>query len=312
MAVSAILVDAALVVAAVVGLGVGASQFVAGASRLARRVGLSGLVVGLTVVSFGTSAPEFAVTIDAALTAKPDISVANVVGSNVVNLGFILGGVALVRALPTSRALVRRDGTVLIGTTGLVLLLLWDLRLSRLEGGVLFALLVVYLFTLLRSGGTRITNDRDAATASPVRNAVRALVGLAAVIAGAHVLVLSAADLARVAGVSEWVIGVTVVAAGTSMPEFATSVAAARRGRTGLSAGNLVGSCVFNLLGVLGLAALVQPLPVVGTAIESTLWLLGTAAIVVLMFWSNEMLSRLEGGVLVLLNAANWVVDFLG
>jgi cation:H+ antiporter len=312
MAVSAILVDAALVVAAVVGLGVGASQFVAGASRLARRVGLSGLVVGLTVVSFGTSAPEFAVTIDAALTAKPDISVANVVGSNVVNLGFILGGVALVRALPTSRALVRRDGTVLIGTTGLVLLLLWDLRLSRLEGGVLFALLVVYLFTLLRSGGTRITDDRDAATASPVRNAVRALVGLAAVIAGAHVLVLSAADLARVAGVSEWVIGVTVVAAGTSMPEFATSVAAARRGRTGLSAGNLVGSCVFNLLGVLGLAALVQPLPVVGTAIESTLWLLGTAAIVVLMFWSNEMLSRLEGGVLVLLNAANWVVDFLG
>lgn len=309
---SAIAIDFTLVAIAVVGLALGASQFVIGASRLARRVGLPGLVIGLTVVAFGTSAPEFAVTIDAALSAKPDISVGNVIGSNIVNLGFILGGVALVHALPAPTDLVRRDGTVLIGTVVLALVLLRDLRLSRLEGGLLAGLLVVYLVVLLRTGSEQVVAVSTSATGSPWREVIRALGGLAVIIASSRVLVLAASDLARVAGVSEWVIGVTVVALGTSMPELATSIAAARCGRVGLSAGNLVGSCVFNILGVLGVAAIIRPLSVAGSAIDSTVWLLGTAVIATAMFWSSDILTRIEGGVLVALNAINWLFDLIG
>ncbi|WP_435348758.1 calcium/sodium antiporter [Haloarchaeobius sp. HRN-SO-5] len=306
-----VLVDLALVAVAVVGLWYGALQFVRGAGRIARRLRLPGLVVGLTVVAFGTSAPEFAVTLDAALAAKSDISVANVVGSNVVNLGFILGGVALVRELPTSQDLVRRDSVTLLGATVLVFALLWDLRLSRLEGGLLLALLAAYLFVLVRTGSGSLRPEERAPVAFQWTDVVRLVGGLAIVVAGAHLLVLAASNLARDAGVSEWAIGVTIVAAGTSMPEFATSMVAVRRGRTGISAGNLVGSCVFNFLGVLGLAALVRPLPVANTAIESMAWLLGIVLVVTVLFWSRNVLSRLEGGLLVGLNAINWVVDFL-
>jgi cation:H+ antiporter len=305
--------NAVLVAVAVVGLAVSAGQFVAGAGGVARRLGLSGLLVGLTVVAFGTSAPEFAVTLDAALTEKSNISVGNVVGSNIFNLGFILGGVALIRALPVSTALVRRDGLSLIGATGLALVLLSDLRLSQLEGVLLVVLLGAYLAVLVRTGSEQLKQSTVSdASGAWWLDPLRAAAGLAGIVLSAHVLVSSAAALARFAGVSEWVIGVTIVAAGTSAPEFATSVAAARRGQAGLSAGNLVGSSIFNLLGVLGLAAIVRPLSVVGTAVDTTLWLFGLTVVATAFFWSNEVLSRLEGGALVVLSAANWVVDFLG
>src|SRR6056297_4205412 len=129
-----VLFDALFIGVAVVALWFGADQFVTGAARVAKRLGVPGLVIGLTVVAFGTSAPEFAVSLDAALAGSADISVANVVGSNVVNLGFVLGGAALVRALPIAPDLVRRDSAVLLGATGLVLALLWDVRVGRLEG----------------------------------------------------------------------------------------------------------------------------------------------------------------------------------
>jgi cation:H+ antiporter len=300
--------DVLFVGVAVVALWFGADQFVTGASRVARRLGVPGLIIGLTVVAFGTSAPEFAVTLDAALAGQSDISVANVVGSNVINLGFILGGVALVRALATSRTLVRRDSVLLVASTALLLGLAADGRLSALEGAVLFGALLTYLVVLARSG-----TDGAATAADPFHppDAGRLVVGLALVVGGGHLLVLSAVDIARVAGVSEWVIGLTIVAAGTSLPEFATSLAAARRGRTGLSAGNLVGSCLFNVLGVLGLAAMIQPLTVSPVGIEGTAWLLGTTVLVLVLFYTEESLSRLEGGLLVALNAANWLWSLL-
>lgn len=301
--------DVLYVVVAVVALWFGADQFVAGASRVARRLGVPGLVIGLTVVAFGTSAPEFAVTLDAALAGQSDISVANVVGSNVLNLGFILGGVALVRSLAPSRALVRRDGLLLVGSTLLLLAIALDGHLSAVEGGLLFASLLVYLGVLARSG----SDGTATAAADPFHppDALRLLVGLALVVGGGHLLVVSAVDIARVAGVSEWVIGLTIVAAGTSVPEFVTSLAAARAGRTGISAGNLVGSCIFNVLGVLGLAALVQPLTVSPVGVEGTAWLLGTTVLVVVLFYTEETLNRLEGGLLVALNAANWLWSLL-
>ncbi len=300
--------DVLYVGVAVVALWFGADQFVTGASRVARRLGVPGLVVGLTVVAFGTSAPEFAVTIDAAVAGQSDISVANVVGSNVLNLGVILGGVALVRPLITSRTLVARDGALLVASTVVLLAVAADGRLSAVEGALLFGSLLAYLLVLARAG-----SDDTTTVAEPFHppDAGRLVVGLALVVGGGHLLVVSAVDIARAAGVSEWVIGLTVVAAGTSLPEFATSLAAARAGQTGISAGNLVGSCIFNVLGVLGLAALVQPLTVSLAGVEGTAWLLGTTVLVVVLFYTEETLSRVEGGLLVALNAANWFLNLL-
>jgi len=310
MTTTAIAIDLGTAAVAVLVLAGGASAFVTGATRIARRLGLSGLVIGLTVVAFGTSAPEFAVTLDAALAAKSDISVGNVVGSNVVNLGFVLGGAALVRAIPTSEDLLRRDSVVLVGTTLLAILVLWDLRVSRAEGAVLFALLLAYLAFLVRSGSDRIRAPEVSADGGAA-DVVRLVGGLAGVVIGAHLLVLAASDLAREAGIAEWAIGVTVVALGTSTPEFVTSVVAARRGRAGLSAGNLVGSCIFNVLGVLGLAAVVRPLPVASAALPSVAWLLAVVLVATALLWSRRVLSRAEGAVLVGLNALNWLVDLL-
>ncbi|WP_324664089.1 sodium:calcium antiporter [Haloarcula sediminis] len=303
-----VLFDVLYVGVAVVALWFGADQFVTGASRVARRLGVPGLVVGLTVVAFGTSAPEFAVTIDAALAGQSDISVANVVGSNILNLGFILGGVALVRAMATTRTLVRRDGLLLVASTALLLVVAVDGRLSAAEGALLFGTLLVYLVVLARAGSEGATTAAD-----PFHppDALRLLVGLALVVGGGHLLVGSAADIARAAGISEWVIGLTIVAAGTSLPEFATSLAAARAGRTGISAGNLVGSCIFNALGVLGLAAVVQPLSVSPAGVEGAAWLLGTTVLVLVLFYTEETLGRLEGALLVALNAANWLLNLL-
>ncbi|MBX0323753.1 sodium:calcium antiporter [Halomicroarcula sp. F13] len=304
-----VLFDALFIGVAVVALWFGADQFVTGAARIARRLGVPGLVVGLTVVAFGTSAPEFAVTLDAALAGQTDISVANVVGSNVLNLGFVLGGVALVQALATSRTLVRRDSLLLVATTALLLGLVADGRLGRVEGALLFAGLVAYLLYLARKGSERMAPDGDRPFHWP--DAGRLVVGLGLVVGGGHLLVLSAVDIAQTVGVSEWVVGITVVAAGTSLPEFATSMAAARQGRTGISAGNLVGSCIFNVLGVLGLAAVVQPLPVTPVGVEGTAWLLGTVVLVTVLFYTDAALSRLEGGLLAALNAANWLANLL-
>ncbi|MEZ3116096.1 calcium/sodium antiporter [Halobaculum sp. MBLA0147] len=339
-------VDVVLVVVAVAALGWGAARFVAGASRLAGRAGLSGLVIGLTVVAFGTSAPEFAVTVDAALGGRADVAVANVVGSNVFNLGIVLGAVALVRTLPTHGDLVRRDGVVLVATTLVLVWVVRDLRVGRVEGVVLFGSLVAYLLVVVSTDRERpvVSAVDDAATvpeaavapatvdpstdvsdeasgetaagAPPdttwLRDLFWTVVGLASVVAGAHLLVESAAALARVAGLSEWLIGVTVVAAGTSAPEFATSVAAARRGAAGLSAGNLVGSSIFNTLGVLGLAASIQPLSVAAAAVESSVWLLVLVAVATVLLWSGRELTRAEGAVLVALGLVNWAVDVVG
>jgi len=303
-------VDALLVLVGVAALWLGAVGFVTGATRVARSLGIPTLVVGLTVVSFGTSAPEFAVTIDAALTGNAAISLGNVVGSNVVNLGFILGGAALVRALPVSQTLVRRDTTVMVASVLVLLVFLRDGAVSRVEGALLLVALATYLAVLVRNGGDRF-RPADDVDALRWFDPVRALVGLALVIGGAHALVTGGVGIATRAGVSDWVIGVTIVALGTSTPEFATSVVAAARGRTNVAAGNVVGSCVFNVFGVLGLATVIRPISVGPVGFQGTLWLLGISVVVAALFWSRDTLSRAEGGLLVALNAVDWVTDLV-
>lgn len=303
-----LIADVLLVLVGVGGLWLGAVAFVTGATRVARALGVPGLIVGLTVISLGTSAPEFAVTINAALTGKEAVSLGNVVGSNVVNLGFILGGAALVRALPVSQSLVRRDASVMVASVLTLLAFLQDGAVSRIEGGLLLVGFAVYLVVLIYSGGERLqpaSDPDEVAWFDPLR----VLVGLGLIVGGAHALVTGGVGVATRAGVSDWTIGVTVVAFGTSAPEFATSVVAAHRGRTNLAAGNVVGSCVFNVLGVLGLATVIRPLSVGPVGAQGTLWLLGISVVAAALFWSQDTLSRVEGGVLVALNVLDWVLE---
>lgn len=246
-------------------LVVGAEALVKGASRLAGGVGLPPLVIGLTVVAFGTSAPELAVSIQAAVGGQPDLALGNVVGSNIFNVLFILGLSALVAPLVVSQQLVRKDVPLMIGISILVLVLALDGRIGRLEGAVLFLGIVAYTGSLIRQGlgaGRAAATEAEGpppAPGSPVANVVWMLGGLAALVLGSRWLVTGSVDVARAFGISELVIGLTILAAGTSMPELATSILATLRGQRDIAVGNVIGSNIFNILAVLGLSSAVAP-----------------------------------------------------
>lgn len=300
--------DVLIIVACIGGLWLGGNWVVDSATRIARKLGLSDLVIGLTVVAIGTSAPEFAVTVIAALNGQSDISVGNVVGSNIFNLGFILGGLALFRGIATSPKLVWRDGSVLIGTTLLLLWFLNDLALSQAEGITLLLLLLLYLSFLIfkKEASEEEIPDGDFRW----QDVPLFVVGIVVIVGSSHFFVEAATEIALALGVSEWVIGVTIVAMGTSAPEIATSLVALLRGQHGLSAGNLIGSDLFNLMGVLGLAALLQPMTVTASAYSSVLVLVAIVTGLVLMMRTGWQLSRWEGGLLLAVTIVRWIVDF--
>jgi cation:H+ antiporter len=290
-------------------LWIGAGYLVEGATRLAKRLGISELIIGLTVVAFGTSAPEFAVSIGAALKGQSDISIGNVVGSNIFNLGFILGGVALLRPIHTSRALIRRDGAILIGVTILLLAFFRDLALARWEGLVLMGCLAAYLGLLFLRGEAP---EEDLPQGRFHRmDLARLAGGLALVIVGGHFLVDAAVGLARAFGVSEWLIALTIVGAGTSAPEMATSLAAAVKGRHGISAGNLIGSDIFNMLGVLGLAGAIHPLVLNPNSYLSLIVMSASVILVVVFLRTGRLLTRWEGAALLAISLGRWAFDAL-
>ena len=286
----------------------GSEWLVESAARIGRRFNMSDMTIGLTIVAFGTSAPEFAVTISAAISGKADISVGNIVGSNIFNLGFILGGCALFAALKASRAAVYRDGAVLIGTSIVLLLMLSDHHLAWWEGVILFSCLIGYVLLLFTRKSA--PDEELPAGIATWKDWPLLLAGLAGVVGGGHFLVESASEIARFMGVSEWVIAVTIVAAGTSAPEFATSLMAAARGRHGMSLGNLVGSDLFNLLGVLGLAGMIRNMDVTPGAISSVAMLSGMCFLAVLFMRTGWRISRWEGGLLVGVGLTRWILDF--
>lgn len=300
-----------LVALAVVFLWKGADLFVDSAVRTAKTFNISDLAIGLTLVAFGTSAPEFAVSIGAALSGRGTMSIGNVIGSNVFNLGIILGGCAAIKAIPTSRKLVTRDGVFLIGVALLLGIFMHDGDLVRLEGVVLLALLGTYLAFMFikKEAPDELPHDSEPATWKDVP---LGLLGLAGILVGAHFLVNGASELARSFGLSEWAISVTIVAAGTSAPELVTSLNAALKGRFGLSAGNLIGSDLFNMLGVLGLSSALTPLPV-EPATRLSMWITVVAVgLVVLFLRTGWRLTRLEGVTLVALNFVRWGIDVFG
>lgn len=307
-----LLLAAALLVVSIVGLWLGAEWLVGGAAAIARHLGVSELVIGLTVVAFGTGLPEAVVTLDAVATGHTDLAVGNVVGSNIVNIAVVLGVVALVSSLPVSRSLVRRDGLALVGTTIIAVVAAADGRVSQLEGGLLLTLWLGYIWTLFRNHGSGPRRDTEKSAERVSLGAVgKLVVGLAVVVASGALLVESATTLARAFGISEWTIGATVVAIGTSTPELVVSLLGVLRGRTGLSLGNVIGSNIVNLFGVLGLAALINPLSVTADAFGGMLWLLGLVAVFLATLWTGHRLSRLEGGALLSSEVVRWVIGFV-
>lgn len=297
------------VVLFIVGLGLlvaGAEALVRGTSAIAARAGISPLVIGLTVVAFGTSAPEMAVSVSAAYggQAGADLALGNVVGSNICNVLLILGICAVITPLAVAQQLVRFDVPLLIGVSLLVLLLSLDGDLGRGSGALLFAGVIGYTAFAVRKGRREGTAVEPEYAGKPQRrlalviNAGLVVLGLALLVLGARWLVDGAIRLARLLGIGELVIGLTVVAVGTSLPEVATSIVASLRGERDIAVGNVIGSCLFNLLAVLGLAALVAPGPL--TVQTSMLHfdlpvMVATAVACLPIFFTGYSISRWEG-----------------
>ncbi|MFP6664402.1 MAG: calcium/sodium antiporter [Deltaproteobacteria bacterium] len=298
-----------MLLAGLVLLGVGGEALVRGASRLARLLGLTPLIVGVTVVAVGTSAPEMAVSLNAAMQGQEAVSVGNVVGSNLLNLLVVLGAAAILMPLRVAQRLIWWDIPIMIGATALVLALGWDGRLSQLDGILLLVLVVVYLVAaVVLSGGEseavqkeyeeEFGGDVEADSASLGRLAASILFGLALLVFGADIFVDGAVGIARSFGVSELLISLTIVAIGTSLPELVTALVAASRGQSDIAVGNVVGSNIMNLLAILGLTAaissggLMMPAPVL--VFDLPILLLASVACLPIL-WSGHRLSRREG-----------------
>ena len=261
----------------------GADKFVAGASALARRLGVSPLLVGLTIVAFGTSAPELAVSLTAALQGANEIAVGNVVGSNIFNLLMVAGLSAVVCPPVMDRTLLRRDWPISLGAAVLLLVyILPDLTISRIEGIILLLLFAMVLGMQIRAAlknRDTLESEEDEITMPPLMIGVNIVLGLACIIIGGQLAVNGATGIARMFGLSETLIGLTIVAIGTSLPELVTSLVAARKGQNEIAMGNVIGSNIFNLLFILGVSATITPIPVQATSIIDALVLIGISIV---------------------------------
>jgi cation:H+ antiporter len=293
-----------LFVIGLVGLFFGGEYLVRGASAIARRAGLSPMLIGLTVVGFGTSAPELLVSLEAALAGQPAIAIGNVLGSNIANILLILGLSAVIAPLLIPfRQLWRDLGFMLLATAAIWVMLL-DGNVTRLEGVVLLGGLVVFLIVAFLTGKT--VEDLEDTPMPPVWLAAAYTIGgLVVLVIGARLLVTSATDIARTFGISEAVIGLTIVAVGTSLPELATSVIAAMRRQTEIAVGNVVGSNIFNIFGILGVTAMIAPIPSEArfAAIDMP-WVAGTAIGLTLVAALAGGIPRLAGAALLAVYAA--------
>ena len=298
--------DALLLVGGLVVLTAGAEGLVRGGAALALRLGITPLAVGLTVVAFGTSSPELVVSVSTALSGRGDLAVGNVVGSNIFNVAFILGVAALVRPAAVRSQTVRVDVPIVIASSALMWAFLADGRVGALDGAVLLAGAGAYTaFTLWQARRDAPAVQAEAAEALPAggplwRDAAFVAGGLAFLVAGAQMLVTGAVSIAEAAGLSEAVIGLTILAVGTSLPELATSVVAAVRGQSDIAIGNVVGSNIFNVLGILGVSSLVRPLAPGGVGAVDLGVMLVLAVALLPLLWTGLRLDRLEGGALLL------------
>lgn len=279
----------------------GAESLVRGSSRLATRFGIPPLIIGLTIVAFGTSSPEFLVSLSAAIKGANDVAIGNVVGSNIFNIAVILGLTALFRPPSVHLDLIRREMPFMIAVSLMAFGLVWLGSVSRPAGILLFLVLCAYVTVSVRaarkvpdSGLADLPEDPQ----MPIwLCSILIVAGLGVLIAGSHLFVTGAIGAARTWGVSEAVIGLTIVAAGTSLPELATSIVAAIKKESDIAIGNIVGSNIFNILGILGLTASILPLKVAGIGLRDAGFMLGFAIILLPFAFSQRSISRLEGSI---------------
>lgn len=300
------IVDSLSVLLGLVLLYFGAEWLVRGSSSMALRLGLSPLVIGLTVVAYGTSMPELVVSIKAVMAGQSDIAVGNVVGSNIFNVALILGVAALIFPIKIQFQLIRFDVPLMIGITLLALFFLRDGRLDRWEAAILFVGILCYtagsLIYAKKSAPKEVTEEYAESLPKPNGHLWAdigfVVAGLVVMVIGSKFLVDGSISLARLFGVSEAVIGLTIVAAGTSTPELAATIVAAFKKEPDIAVGNIVGSNIYNLLCILGITGLVHPLNLGGITLVDQLVMLGVAVLLIPFMWSGFVLRRWEGIVL--------------
>lgn len=286
-------------------LFIGAEGLVRGSASIALRAGFSPLIVGLTIVAFGTSSPELVVSIKAGLAQQGDIAVGNVVGSNIFNIALILGLTALVCPIPVHRQIIKIDAPTALGVALLLVILMMNQALGRFEGALLFLGIIVYttmnVIMARKEPLDATTSDTPPSSRHWSLDVTFIVGGLLILVAGSRLLVEHSVTLAQTFGISEAVIGLTIVAAGTSMPELATSIVAALRKQPDIAIGNVVGSNIFNILGILGLSSIITPLSAGGiSALDYTTMIVFTVILIPLLY-TGRLLHRLEGALLLML-----------
>ncbi len=288
----------------------GADRFVHGAAATARNLGIAPLLIGLTVVAFATSAPEILVSVVAALRGEPGLAIGNAIGSNIVNIGLVLGVTAIIRPIKLESATLRREMPALLAVTLLTVSLFLDARLTNIDGYVMLTGLVIVMIWLARLGSRSAANDpikKDFEAEIPDDVSMKmaifwVAIGFGSLLIGASWLVTGAIGIAETLGVSEVVIGVTIVALGTSLPELAVSLVSVLKGEYGLAIGNIVGSNIFNLLAVIGVAATIEPMALHASVLSLHIFVMVAFTLVLFAmtydYDGKARLSRLEGAAL--------------
>lgn len=291
--------DIVLIIAGVAMVLYGADRLTEGASALARRMNVSEIIIGLTIVAAGTSAPELFVSLVSALKGTPDMAIGNVVGSNTMNAMLIVGCAAVVAPMSISRNTVRKDIPFAVAASVLLPLLAIDAELGRIDGIILlagFAAFMYYTLSQAKAGETAPSDETK--MQNPWLSVFFVVLGLALLVIGSNIFVDSASRVAYALGLSEAVVGLTIVAGGTSLPELATSVVAARKGQSAIAIGNVIGSNVFNILMILGLTATISPMQIQGITHIDLLMMLGSIVMVWLFSRTKYTVERWEGALL--------------
>ncbi|MCQ2373607.1 MAG: calcium/sodium antiporter [Phascolarctobacterium sp.] len=277
-------------------LGKGSDWFVDGAAGIASRFGISELIIGLTIVAMGTSAPEAAVSIAASFSGSAGITVGNIVGSNIMNILVILGLTAVIKALPVEKGTLMVEMPIVIGITVALYFMGLDGMLTLMDGAILVAIFVAYLSYLYISAKQNMDIDEDEEHGYSLTHDICYMLGGATVILiGSNVTVDAAVAMAKFFGVSDRIIGLTIVALGTSLPELFTSVTAARKGRVGIAVGNIVGSNLFNILFVIGISSMLIPIPFAKEFMLDMYWCIGAAVMLFVFSFTKRTVERWEG-----------------
>lgn len=280
----------------------GADWFVDGSSSIAKLLKVSPLIIGLTIVAMGTSAPEAAVSLSAALNGENDIAFSNVIGSNIFNLLFVLGICSIIKPVHAESGIVKRDIPFSIIITIILLLFCLNLTIGRFEGLALFIVFLGFIGLMIYLALKNKASDEDdnIKVMTPIKSIIYVIIGLAAIIWGGDTVVNSASEIAESFNISPTLIGLTIVSIGTSLPELVTSIVAARKGQSDIAVGNVIGSNIFNILFILGFSAVISPLSIAGVSVIDTIILIAVSTMAFLFCFRNKIFSRTSGIVFVL------------